>query len=55
MSNRTKVPADIIPIEIRPSVFVWIAGVPHDLSEVEAKKVANVVRAYAVKNDDGNA
>lgn len=39
--------AEIIPVEIRPGEFVQIYGIPYDLTEQEADKIARVVKAYA--------
>ena len=39
--------ASILPIPIRPDVTVHIQGLPYDLSENEANKIANVIRAMA--------
>lgn len=39
--------SSIIPIPIRPDVTVFIQGLPYDLTEAEATKIANVVRAMA--------
>jgi len=33
------------PIEIRPGKFVLIQGIPHDLTAIEAKRIAKVVLA----------
>jgi hypothetical protein len=37
--------ADIISIAIRPDLTVYIRGIPFDLSDVEARKIAAVVTA----------
>ena len=37
----------IVPISIRQDVTVHIQGLPFDLSEAEAERIANVVRAMA--------
>lgn len=37
----------IIPIQIRPDLTVFIQGIPHDLSEVEALKIINLVQALS--------
>jgi hypothetical protein len=36
---------EIIPIQIREDVVVRIHGIPHDLTEEEAAKIARVVHA----------
>ena len=40
-------PAEIISIPIRPDVTVRIHGIPWDLTEAEAERLAQVMRAYA--------
>lgn len=37
----------IAPVEIRPGVFIHIFGLPHDLTHMEAQKLAAVVQALA--------
>ncbi len=37
----------ILPIPIRPDVTVFVQGLPYDLTEAEANKIANVIRAMA--------
>ncbi|HEX3536259.1 MAG TPA: hypothetical protein VHU15_05795 [Stellaceae bacterium] len=37
----------IVPIPIRPDLTVYIQGLPYDLSETEARKIAAVVTAMA--------
>lgn len=39
----------IIPIQIRPDVTVSVFGIPHDLTETEAAKIARVIEALATK------
>jgi len=39
--------SSILPIPIRPDATVFIQGLPYDLTEAEASKIANVVRAMA--------
>lgn len=43
---------EIIPVEIRRGVFIRIQGIPHDLSDAEATKVANVVMAMCSRNQE---
>lgn len=40
-------PVNVFPIAIRPDVVVRIQGLPFDLTESEARKIANVVLALA--------
>lgn len=40
----------IIPIQIRPDIIIYIQGIPHDLSQSEAKKIANIVLGYGLIN-----
>ena len=40
-------PVNVFPIAIRPDVVVRIQGLPFDLTETEARKIANVVLALA--------
>jgi len=37
----------MIPIQIRPGLIVKIVGLPADLTQSEAKKIASVVIAHA--------
>lgn len=39
--------SSILPIPIRPDTTVFIQGLPYDLTEAEAGKIANVIRAMA--------
>lgn len=39
--------ASILPIPIRADVTVHVQGLPYDLTESEANKIANVIRAMA--------
>ena len=39
--------ADILPIPLRPDLTIRIHGLPFDMTEAEAKKIANVVLAMA--------
>ena len=39
--------ASILPIPIRSDVTVHVQGLPYDLTETEANKIANVIRAMA--------
>lgn len=39
--------SSILPIPIRPDTTVFIQGLPYDLTEAEAAKIANVIRAMA--------
>lgn len=41
-------PASILPIPIRPDVTVHVQGLPYDLTESEANRIANVIRAMAM-------
>lgn len=38
----------ILPIQIRAGTTVFIQGLPYDLTEAEATKIANVIKAYAM-------
>lgn len=38
---------EIMPIPIRADRIVRIAGIPHDLTKAEARRIADIVRAYA--------
>lgn len=39
--------SSILPIPIRPDITVFVQGLPYDLTEAEANKIANVIRAMA--------
>lgn len=39
--------SSILPIPIRPDTTVFVQGLPYDLTEAEAGKIANVIRAMA--------
>jgi hypothetical protein len=43
---------EIVPVEIRPGIFIRIQGIPHDFSEAEATKVSNVVMAICSGNEE---
>ena len=43
----TKIPPTSVPITIRPNLTVEIVNLPSDLSHPEAKRIANIVLAYA--------
>lgn len=45
-----KVPlsSSILPIQIRPDTTVFIQGLPYDLTEGEATKISNVIRAHVM-------
>lgn len=38
----------ILPIQIRAGTTVFIQGLPYDMTEAEATKIANVIKAYAM-------
>ncbi len=40
--------ANLLPIRLRADLTIQIAGLPHDLSAAEAKKIANIVLAHAL-------
>lgn len=42
-------PAHVFPIQIRPDLIVRFHGIPHDLTEAEAKRIAGVIMALATK------
>ncbi|MFL5254206.1 MAG: hypothetical protein ACJ8AI_15165 [Rhodopila sp.] len=35
----------ILPIQLRDDVTVFIQGIPHDLTQAEAEKIARVIEA----------
>jgi hypothetical protein len=39
--------SSILPIPIRQDLVVYVQGLPYDLTETEANKIANVIRAMA--------
>lgn len=41
----------VLPISIRANVTVQIGNLPHDLTEGEARRIANVVLAYAIPSN----
>lgn len=41
----------VVPIRIRPELTVFIQGMPHDMSEAEAGKIAAVIQAMAQKDE----
>ena len=45
---RAPLSSSILPIPIRSETTVFIQGLPYDLTEAEANKIANVVRAMAM-------
>lgn len=44
---RAPLSSSILPIPIRPDTTVFVQGLPYDLTEAEAGKIANVIRAMA--------
>jgi hypothetical protein len=40
--------ANILPIALRANLIVQIAGLPFDLTQAEAKKIANIILAHAL-------
>lgn len=38
----------VLPIPIRPDITVFVQGLPYDLTEAEAGKIANVIRAMVM-------
>ncbi|MEE4303136.1 MAG: hypothetical protein V2J19_03200 [Wenzhouxiangella sp.] len=47
----TENPSDVVPVALADNRVVHIAGLPLDLSRVEADKICRVVRAFAVDVD----
>ena len=45
--TQTDAQSDIIPIPIREDLTVFIKDLPMDLTEKEANKIVNVIKAYA--------
>lgn len=43
-----KISNAIVPVPLRPGVTVEIRGLPSDLTDGEAKRIANIVLAYGV-------
>lgn len=43
--------ANVLPVMIRPDVTVQIGNLPHDLTEAEARRIANIVLAFAVPSN----
>jgi hypothetical protein len=39
---------NILPVALRPELTIQIAGLPFDLSKVEAQKLANIILAHAL-------
>jgi hypothetical protein len=44
-----KVPlaSSVLPIPIRPEITIYVQGLPYDLTEAEANKIANVIKAMS--------
>jgi hypothetical protein len=38
----------ILPVKLREDVTVLIQGIPHDLTQAEAEKIARVIEAHHV-------
>ena len=48
-SPSTVMPSDnLLPIPIRQDITIYVQGIPFDLTENEATKIANVIRAMAM-------
>lgn len=43
--------SNIWPIPLRPDLTIRIDGIPHDLTEAEAKKISNVILAMAMPSN----
>ncbi len=46
--TREPLSGSILPIQIRPDSTVFVQGLPYDLSEAEATKIANVIKAHVL-------
>lgn len=46
-------PAEIIPVQIRPDLVVRIHGIPWDMTQAEAAKLAAVITALATADTSG--
>jgi hypothetical protein len=46
-SIKTPLSSSILPIPIRPDTTIFVQGLPYDLTEAEATKIANVIKAMA--------
>jgi hypothetical protein len=45
--SRPVAAVQILPITVRPDLVVQIAGLPHDLTQAEAQRIANIILAHA--------
>ncbi len=45
---RSSPAVQVLPVALRPDLIVQIAGLPYDLSKVEAQRLANIILAHAV-------
>ena len=50
--NPPRSPHDIFPIPIREDLVVYLQNVPLDMTQAEARKIAAVVRALALPDED---
>lgn len=50
--NPPRSPHDIFPIPLREDLIVYLQNVPLDMTQAEARKIAAVVRALAVPEED---
>lgn len=50
--NPPRSPHDIFPIPIREDLVVYLQNVPLDMTQAEARKIAAVVRALALPEED---
>lgn len=50
--NPPRSPHDIFPVPIREDLVVFLQNVPLDLTQKEASKIASVVKALAVPDED---
>ena len=51
--NPPRSPHDIFPIPIRDDLVVYLQNVPLDMTQAEAQKIAAVVQALALSEEDG--
>lgn len=46
-TDRFEALSGVLPVQIRPGVFVRVQGIPWDLTHAEGEKIAAVVKAFA--------
>ena len=50
--NPPRSPHDIFPVPLREDLVVYLQNIPLDMTQAEARKIASVVQALALPDED---